>query len=75
MYWFKIVYFGVQLIKRLLYIPGKQIPLYWRFLFVTSVIINVCTNMFNLSNSRGDSGLSEYYSFKLFILKENNDFF
>ena len=31
--------------------------------------------MFNLSNDRGDSGLFEYYSVKLFILKENNYFF
>ena len=43
MYWYKIVYFGVQLIKRFLHIPGKHNPIYWRFLFVTSVVMCVQT--------------------------------
>ena len=43
MYWYKIVYFGVQLIKRFLHISGEHIPIYCHLLFVTSVIMCVQT--------------------------------
>ena len=43
MYWYKIVYFDVELITLFLYIPGKHIPIYCRFLFVTLVIMCVQT--------------------------------